>query len=273
MPHKKGSIFERQIRRAKANRPFFWAHLRQENPKITSQGVDQFLEQLEVLARRYHKGPSTPVPYSVAREQLRDIFILFTKEKLDPLKIRRKIMFLPEEAQKDILERARVKFPDLCAPNTISWHTLCDWAQNCSIEELAEKFPLLITSGRGLSFGQKRADGVRSAPHVEPMIFGEFRRFHPVDANDDAKRTKTERSKGGRPTYDALNSFMQDFGLLWLETTGITPALIKGHPSSFGRVARLVLFGIGVRKNKAAIKRFFERMRDAGDRPTRVPWD
>ena len=135
-------------------------------------------------------------------------------------KLRTKFLHLPVFARGELVHRARVRHPELAGGRELTWEGLYVWTQTCPDEELIAKLPGVIAAGRAVSLGQLRENGNTSAPHVEPMIMGEFLRLKPVG---EPANTRKSIHQGGHPADLAVDALVADLTLLWLEATGAPP--------------------------------------------------
>lgn len=112
-----------------------------------------------------------------------------------PAKVRKLVERLPVPPREEVVRRAKRRYPDLASGDHLTWDRFCAWAQACKTGELIKKLPGIVSPGRRWSLGQVRKSGQRSAPHVEPMIMGEFQRLKPI-GDEIGPQLKQER--GGR---------------------------------------------------------------------------
>ena len=249
-------------------RELFWRLLRSESPELTSRSTDFFIAGLTEAARLLQTERQRIASYRDEHEALRDIFKLIADPNGDVAKIRLKFSRLPERARVSVVRRAQERYPRLCGDDDITWARLNNWMQTSETKELLEKTQFLIATGRALSFGQERNEGRRSAPHIEPLILGQYRRLQHPDLEG---LSRSPKPKGGRPRQDAVDEFLRRLGLLWLEVTGQSPRAEKGYRSPFVRMARIVLRCMGVKARDAALKRFWTAIRHHRNRTSKIP--
>lgn len=249
----------------------YWRLVRRERPNVTSEGMSAFMSGLDDALARYRAAVLSTSTYRDAHEALRDLYLLLQDLEPDLVVIRRKFAFLPEEAQADVLRRARARRLAAGGEAELSWTGFCSWLQGLSDADLVAIGPGLVAGGAAWSSGQTRANGHTSAPHLEPLTLGRFRNLRRPDVEGF---TPAPQPKGGRPASSAVDDLMTDLGLLWFETTGTdnTPAAVRGHKTAFVEMAELALAEAGVKAPETAIKRFFRRIRFHRGRKSSVPW-
>jgi hypothetical protein len=195
-------------------------------------------------------------------------------------KIRKKFKLLPEIAREEVLRRAIRRFPELLGQSLSKWDDLCAWIDQVEDHKMIETVPLLIATGQTWSEGQIRKNGKKSAPHIEPLILGHFRRFRPLAANNEVadeayahKLPDQPRPKGGRPKSFAIDNFLSDFCLIWFEATGRPPERLKGHKTPFIEAGEIALELAGIFNPEPHLKRLMLSIEKGRTRKSNVPWD
>ena len=247
-----------------------WNLLQAQNTRVLKKASDKFFSELEEAIENYHKKIIEKRPYRDSYEALRDLFKLIEKTPEETSKIRRKFIALPTFAREAVMRRATWRRNEFFRDGDPTWENLSYWAENCRDDELVEKLPILIASGRAWSFGQIRENGERSAPHVEPMVLGRVGRLHRPDI--DWYKSHSE-AKGGRPPKEAADNLLGTFGLLWLETTGHAPDKKRGVKTPFVRAAEALLTYVGITNPGRTVKRVWEGLAFHKARESQVHWD
>ena len=257
-----------------------WRILRAQNPKIVQQKSDRFFDELAQALNTFDAESRATTTYRDSSEALRDLFKLIEKPQTPIDKIRSKFKLLPQLARDDVLRRALWRFPDIFKDHEQSWARLSAWADTCSEHELIEIVQLLIATGRAWSEGQTRENGKTSAPHIEPLVLGRFRRFHPiknpdknVNDNDSKDLPPQPEPKSGHPGYAAIDDLLRHFGLIWLEATESSPQRLKGHKTPFVEAAEIVLELADIKNPEPHIRRLFSSIKSAENPDSQVPWD
>jgi hypothetical protein len=247
-----------------------WKFIQAENARVVKQASDRFFAELDQAIQTYHNDLLEERTSRDAYEALRDLFKMIESDREDDEKIRSKFSKLPKLAREEILRRAEWRKDEFFRNEIPTWENLVYWVENCREEELVEKLPLLIATGRALSYGQVRKNGERSAPHIEPVILGRIGRLQRPDI--DWYEQKIEPT-GGRPPKEALDTILRTLGLLWLEATGNPPKRGRGKTSPFVGAATAVLESVGIENPKTALKRFWASIETHKNRESQVPWD
>jgi|GEM_PF-827248 len=262
------------------DRERIWNILRKQRPKLIQEKSDRFFNDLSDALSEYRRSSIDKTTYRDTSEALRDLFKMIERPKTPIDKIRKKFKLLPEIAREEVLRRAIWRFPELLGQSLSQWNDLCAWIDQIEDHKVIETVPLLIATGRTWSEGQIRMNGKKSAPHIEPLILGRFRRFHPLDTiNEGAdvanahKMPKQPSPKGGRPKNFAIDNFLSNFCLIWFEATGHTPKRIKGHKTPFIEAAEIALELAGILKSEPHLKRLMSSLENARSRESNVPWD
>lgn len=250
-----------------SERDQLWCLLRVGRPKTMPHEMDAFVGGIETALTRYHQRKAEDYRHRSAREDLRELFMLCADAK-NIAKIRTKFLHLPVFARGELVHRARVRHPELAGGRELTWEGLYVWTQTCPDEELIAKLPGVIAAGRAVSLGQLRENGNTSAPHVEPMIMGEFLRLKPVG---EPANTRKSIHQGGHPADLAVDALVADLTLLWLEATGAPPRNSRSTTTPFGRLAHLVLGKAGVRSPKNALRRFWASVKHHKAQPSNIP--
>ena len=250
-------------------REWLWQLLREGGSKAMPDEMNIFVAGVQTALGQYRQSTAEDHKRSSAREDLRELFMACADEG-KAAKVRRKIPRLPVLARDELIYRARVRHPELAGGAEVTWEALCAWAQTCPDEELFDKLPGLIAAGRALSLGQLREDGYNSAPHVEPLIMGEFLRLKPVG---EPATTRKSIHKGGHPADEAVDTLVADLALLWLEATGKVPRSSRSNKRPFGRLAHLVLAKAGVGSPENALRRFWASVKHHKERQSNIPID
>jgi hypothetical protein len=247
-----------------------WKHIQAENPRVVKKALDQFFAELAQVIQTYHNEVLAERTDRDAYEALRDLFKLIEKHPDHTSKIRAKFSLLPKLAREEVLRRAEWRKDEFFRNEMPTWENLVYWVENCRDDELIEKLPLLIATGRALSFGQMRENGERSAPHIEPRILGRVGRLQRPDI--DWYKPKIDPT-GGRPPKEALDTLLRTLGLLWLEATGKPPKRGRGKTSPFVGAATAVLKSVGVKNPETTLKRYWASIETHRKRESQVPWD
>jgi hypothetical protein len=259
---------------SKRNTPEFraelWKLIQAQNARVVKKASDKFFTELEEAIENYHKELIEERTYRDSYEALRDLFKLIERHPDETEKIRQKFVMLPKLARDSIMGRAVWRKGDFFQNNDPTWENLAYWAENCRYEELIEKLPILIATGRTWSFGQIRENGERSAPHVEPMVMGRLGRLHRPDI--DWYKPPSE-PKGGRPPKEAVDNLLQTFGLLWMEATGHAPDRKRGVKTPCVKAAEALIIFIGITNPGKTVKRFWTSIEFHKARKSQVPWD
>ena len=252
-----------------SEREQLWQLLREGGSKAMPDEMKAFIAGLQTAFGQYRQSAAEDHRRRSAREDLRELFMACEKER-NAAKIRRKFPSLPVLARDELIYRTRVRHPELAGGAEVTWEALCAWAQTCPDEELFEKLPGLIAAGRALSLGQLRENGDNSAPHVEPMIMGEFLRLKPLG---EPATTSKSIHKGGHPADEAVDTLVADLALLWLEATGKAPRSSRSDKRPFGRLAHFVLEKAGVGSPENVLRRFWASVKHHKGRPSNIPAD
>ena len=249
------------------DRNLLWRLLRESGSKTMPGDMEALVAGIEMALGRYQQNMMEDHRRRSAREDLRDLFMACRDEN-NAEKIRRKFPQLPVLARAELLRRARARHPDLNGGADLTWERLCFWARTCSDDDLMEKLPGLIAGGRAQSYGQLRENGLNSAPHVEPLIMGEFVRLKPIGEPVGARKS---RYKGGHPSDIAVDALVAELALLWLEATGTTPPSSRSDKEPFGRMAHLVLEKAGAKSPQNALRRYWASVKQHRRRPSHIP--
>jgi len=262
------------------DRERIWKILRKQEPKLIQEKSDRFFNELSDALSEYQRSSTDKTTYRDASEALRDLFKMIERPKTPIDKIRKKFKLLPEIAREEVLRRAIQRFPELLGQSLSKWDDLCAWIDQVEDHKMIETVPLLIATGRTWSEGQIRKNGKKSAPHIEPLILGHFRRFRPLAANNEVadeayahKLPDQPSPKGGRPKSFAIDNFLSDFCLIWFEATGHPPKRLKGHKTPFIEAAEIALELAGIFNPEPHLKRLMVSIEKGHTRKSNVPWD
>ena len=257
-----------------------WKALKRQDSKIVHSVSNKFLKELANLLIAYESSIQNITTYRDASEALRDLFKMIERPKTPIDKIRKKFKTLPEIAREDVLRRAIWRFPEFLDQSLNHWEDLCAWIDIIDDQKAIEIIPTIIATGRVWSEGQVRKNGKKSAPHIEPLILGRFRRFRLLEANDhgadeaNAQKLPDQPSpKGGRPKNVAIDNFLSDFCLIWIEATGHPPERLKGHKTPFIEAAEIALELAGIFNPEPHLKRLMLSIEKGRARKSTVPWD
>ncbi len=252
-----------------SEREQIWQLLREGGSKAMPDEIKVFIAGLQTAFGQYSQSAAEDHKRRSAREDLRELFMACADER-NAAKIRRRFPRLPVLARDELIYRARARHPELAGGAEVTWEALCAWVQACPNEELFDKLPGLIAAGRALSLGQLREDGYNSAPHVEPLIMGEFLRLKPVG---EPATTRESIHKGGHPADAAVDTLVADLALLWLHATGEAPRSSRSDKRPFGRLTHFVLKKAGVGSPENALRRFWASVKHHKGRPSNIPVD
>ena len=257
-------LFESQLRRL----------VREADDKTTWARSSVFIDGVYSALERYRK--SAHLANETARstiESFRDIFLLFSEESPDFPKIRNRLLSLPEMGREELIRRARWRCRALVDADSVSWLKFRRWVLLCRDESLFESIPALISTGRTLSYGQLRKSGLRSRPHIEPVVFGWIRRLQRPDIDWYQSPAPPQGGRPiGRPVYDLLT----EIGILWVEVTGAPAEAKRGHFTPFPKAALIILEAAGIKsaeKRQAILNLFLRSIRAHRSRKTNVPFD
>ena len=114
--------------------------------------------------------------------------------------MRLRVRKLPTRALRYIEDRAPIVIPGLF-PGDACDNGFIAWADNAPREKVIRAIKTLSAEGGRVVPGRRRANGKRSAAHLEPVIFGE------------ARGALGAKPKGGRPPAEARHTLVMYLAL------------------------------------------------------------
>jgi len=258
---------DRKVELTEQDRAHLWNLLRESGSKAMPKEMKVFVDGIQSSLDAYLKRTVEDPRRRSAREDLRELFMACRDGKNIP-KIRLRFFRLPLLAREELLRRAKLRDlgPNFKADQT--WQGLCSWVQTCTDEDLLTKLPRLIAGARAWSYGQTRKNGINSAPHVEPMIMGEFLRLKPIG---EPMVVSKPAHKGGHPSDMAANDFIAELALLWIEVTGEEPPQARSNKNPFAKLVYFVLGKAGVASPQNAFRRYWDAVKRHRLRPSNIP--
>ena len=257
---------DRKTELTEQDRAYLWNLLRESGSKAMPKEMKVFVDGIQFSLDAYHKRALEDPRRRSAREDLRELFMACRNEK-NISKIRRRFLRLPLLAREELIRRAKLRDLSLNFKLDQTWQGLCAWVQTSTDEDLLTKLPSIITGGRVWSYGQKRKNGVNSAPHVEPMIMGEFLRLKPIG---EPMVVSKSAHKGGHPADAATNDLIAELALLWIEVTGKEPPQARSNKNPFAKLVYYVLGMAGVSSPQNAFRRYWDAVKRHRLRPSNI---
>jgi hypothetical protein len=187
-------------------------------------------------------------------DALRSIWLLAHEDDPQIGLLRARIKRLPKSAIDYINRRAPRVIPKLFPGEPLQGGGFLAWSEKANGGKLIHALRVLSADGGQIVDGRSRGRGKRSAPRVEPVIFGE------------ARRAGTKAHKGGRPSEDTRHELVMNLGLDWIRATDQMPEPGRSSETAFGDLVHGVFQWLDITKDPCeaatyALRRHWEEVR------------